>query len=74
MRQVRRDLEIEHRRIMAQDPAVLFDQKEVRRRAGPRKPWTGNIDPVFLAITAPRRDRRQDGEEGHAGRDGDDHA
>ena len=62
MRQVRRDLEIEHSRTMAQDPAVLFDQKEVRRRAGEGEPFTGNIDPVFLAITAPERPDRTDGE------------
>lgn len=55
MRQVRPQLEAEHGRILQQNPEALFDQDEVRRRAAPGAAFTGNTDPVFLAITAPQR-------------------
>jgi hypothetical protein len=50
MRGVRQKLEREHRRILEQDPAALFDQQEVLRRARPGMLADNNTDPVFLAI------------------------
>jgi hypothetical protein len=50
MRGVRRKLEREHRGILEQDAAALFDQQEVLRRARPGMLDVGNIGPVFLAI------------------------
>lgn len=55
MRQVRQELELAHRHILEQNPAELFNEKEVTRQAAPGVIFTGNINPVFLAITAPRR-------------------
>src|SRR5215208_2755760 len=49
MRQVRQQLEPEHRRILEQDPDALFDPEEVRRRATPGAMATNSVDPVFLA-------------------------
>ena len=62
MRQVRRHLEAEHGRIVQQNPEMLFDQNEVRKRARPGMAFTNNIDPVFLAITEPERPGGSDGE------------
>ena len=50
MRGVRQKLEREHRRILEQDPAALFDQGQVSRRARPGMVAVTNIDPYFLAI------------------------
>jgi hypothetical protein len=55
MRLVRHDLEIEHRRILEQDPSVLFDDTKVRKQAAPGKLVTGNTAPVFLAIASRER-------------------
>ena len=50
MRGVRQKLEREHRRILEQNPATLFDQGQVSRRARPGMLAIGNTDPCFLAI------------------------
>jgi len=50
LRHVRPELEREHERILQQDPAILFDQEEIRRNARPGAPGVDNTDPVFLVI------------------------
>ena len=55
MRRVRPALEIEHQRILSQDPRQLFDPDEVLRRARPGMMAVDNIDPVFLAIVTPEQ-------------------
>src|SRR5215207_1697071 len=50
MRGVKQKLEREHRRILEQDQAALFNQNETRRRAGPGMLAVSNTDPCFLAI------------------------
>ena len=58
MRGVRRKLEREHRRILDQDPAPLFDQKAVLSRARPGMIAVSNTDPTFLAIVTRAASKR----------------
>ena len=62
LRQVRQNLETEHRRILEQDASMLFDEAKVHKQAAPGRMVTSNTDPVFLAIAsreaADRLDRR----------------
>jgi hypothetical protein len=62
MRQLRPQLEAEHRRVLKQDPAELFDQTVVRRHARPATLFTGVTDPVFLAITRAKGTEPSEGE------------
>lgn len=55
LRRVRQDLQKEHARILKQDPAVLFDQQLIRRRAKPGDMAVDNSDPVFLGIISANR-------------------
>jgi hypothetical protein len=50
LRQVRRDLEREHARILKMDPKKLFDRKAVDAQAGPGTLAVDNTSPVFVAI------------------------
>jgi hypothetical protein len=50
LRHVRPELEKEYDRIMRQDPAILFDEEQIRRNARPGDPAVDNTDPVFLLI------------------------
>jgi len=50
LRRVRPELETEHERILQLDPALLFDQEQIRRNARPGDPAVDNTDPVFLVI------------------------
>jgi len=52
MRKIRRELEAEHRRILAQDPSQLFDAQKVLGQAAEGKIGVGNTAPVFLAIAS----------------------
>jgi hypothetical protein len=52
MRRVRADLEVEHARILQQDPDVLFDQEALRRNAKAGSWALNNTDPVFLTIVS----------------------
>jgi hypothetical protein len=58
MREVRRKLEREHRRILDQDPAALFDQTAVLSRARAGMPAVSNTDPTFLAIVTRASSKR----------------
>jgi hypothetical protein len=55
LRRVKPELEKHHARILKQDPAVLFDEQQIRQRAQPGDLAVDNTDPVFLVITS--RDR-----------------
>jgi hypothetical protein len=46
-------MEREHRRILQQDPAVLFDKEAIRKQARPGAVVVHNTDPVFLRIALP---------------------
>ena len=50
LRYVRPELERHHHRILEQDPAILFNQEQILKNAGPGAPVVHNTDPVFLAI------------------------
>ena len=50
MRRVRPEMEVEHTRILKQDPAKLFDQEEIHRNAKPGDMAFSNTDPVLLMI------------------------
>jgi len=50
MRQVRRDFEAEHARILKLDPKVLFDRQAILAEAKAGMLAVDNTDPVFLAI------------------------
>ena len=52
MRRVRKTLEPEHSRVLKQDPKLLFDEEELRRRARPGGFAIGNTDPVFLTVVS----------------------
>jgi hypothetical protein len=54
MRQVRLDLEKEHRRILHQDPKKLFGQQAILARARPGDIAADNLDPVYLAVASSR--------------------
>jgi hypothetical protein len=49
LRKVRRQLEAEHRQILAQNPSKLFDAKKIRGQTAEGKIDAGNTKPVFLA-------------------------
>jgi hypothetical protein len=53
LRKVRPMMEREHRRILQQDPAVLFDKEAIRKQARPGAVVVHNTDPVFLRIALP---------------------
>ena len=50
LRRVRPELEKQHKRILAQDPQLLFDQEAIRRNARPGDAAFDNTDPVLLTI------------------------
>ena len=50
LRRLRPDLEKQHRRILSLDPATLFDQNEIMRRARPGDIGVSSTSPVFLLI------------------------
>lgn len=50
LRHLRPDFEIQHSRILKQDPAALFDKKAVQEKAQPGDFGVDNTDPVFLTI------------------------
>jgi hypothetical protein len=50
MRRVRSQLEKEHARILQLNPAKLFDEEEIRRKARPGDIAFNNTDPVLLTI------------------------
>jgi hypothetical protein len=50
LRRVRCELEEQHKRILAQDPKVLFDQEAIRRNARAGDAVFDNTDPVLLTI------------------------
>lgn len=52
IRGVRPELEKQHRRILAQDPAWLFDQEAIRNNARPGDPAFDNQDPVLLTVVS----------------------
>jgi hypothetical protein len=53
LRRERPALEVEHRRILTQNPSELFDKEELLRNAQPGDLVFNNIDPVFLVIVSP---------------------
>ena len=55
LRRNRQELEKEHARILAQDPAVLFDQQLIMQEARPGAMVIDNTDPVFLGIISENR-------------------
>ena len=58
LRRVKPELEVQHARILKQDPAVLFDEQLIRQRAKPGDFVVDNTDPVFLAIISRDREDR----------------
>ena len=52
MRQVRSDLEKEHRRILSQPEEELFGQQAILERARPGDIAVDNTDPVYLAVVS----------------------
>ncbi len=50
LRDRRPELEKEYDRILRQDPAILFDEEQIRRNARAGDPGVDNTDPVFLLI------------------------
>ena len=54
LRRLRPELEREHARILRQDPAILFDEEAIRRKARPGDLYFGNTDPVLLTIVSSR--------------------
>jgi hypothetical protein len=56
LRRVRPELEIHFARSLKQDPAALFDQQLITRRARPGDIVVYNTDPVFLAIRSGNRE------------------
>jgi hypothetical protein len=52
LRYLRPELEREHARILKQDPAILFDEEAILRKARPGDLYFGNTDPVLLAIAS----------------------
>ena len=52
LRRVKPELERHHGRILKQDPAVLFDEQQIRQRAQPGDLVVENTDPVLLAIAS----------------------
>jgi hypothetical protein len=55
MRQARPKLEPEHARILAEDPAALFDAVEIAAQAAPGAMAVDSADAVFLAIVTTGR-------------------
>lgn len=53
LRRERPALEVQHRRILTQNPAALFNEKELLKNARPGDLAFNNIDPVFLVIVSP---------------------
>jgi hypothetical protein len=58
LRRVKPELEIQHARILKQNPAVLFDAQLIWQRAKPGDFVVQNTDPVFLAIISTDREDR----------------
>jgi hypothetical protein len=58
LRRVKPELEIQHARILKQDPADLFDVQLIRQQAKPGDLAVNNTDPVFLALISRDRDDR----------------
>ena len=52
LRRLRPELEREHARILKQDPAILFDEKAIQRKARPGDLYFDNTDPVLLTIVS----------------------
>ena len=52
LRRLRPELEREHARILKQDPAILFDEEAIKRKARPGDLYFGNTDPVLLTIVS----------------------
>lgn len=50
LRRVRHELEKQHKRILRQDPKVLFDEEAIRRNARAGDAVFDNTDPVLLTI------------------------
>ena len=56
MRQARPVLEPEHAHLLTRDPAILFDEAELAKRATPGAMALSSTDPIFLAIVSTGRD------------------
>jgi hypothetical protein len=52
LRRLRDNLEAEHKRILNQDPTMLFDQIELNKQAQPGALAFDNTDPVLLVIAS----------------------
>jgi hypothetical protein len=52
MRRVRQQLEPQHSSILAQNPATLFDTRQILANAQPGDLAFDNVDPVFLVIAS----------------------
>ena len=52
LREVRKDLEREHARILALDPSALFDEAAIRQNARPGDLYTGSTDESFLVVVS----------------------
>ncbi len=50
LRHVRLDLEKHHDQVLREDPAVLFDQQQIRAQAKPGQIAVDNTNPLFLVI------------------------
>jgi hypothetical protein len=63
LRRIRPELEKAHLRILKQDPAVLFDEKQVPQNVRAGDPYVNNTDSVFMVIASDKplkeRDRTQ---------------
>jgi hypothetical protein len=57
LRRVKSELEIQHARILKQNPAVLFDAQLIWPRDKPGDFVVQNTDPVFAVISTDREDR-----------------
>ena len=55
MREARPTLELEHARILGQDPKKLFDPVQIEKQAAPGMMAVDTTDPVFLAIVTAGR-------------------
>jgi hypothetical protein len=52
LREVRKDLEKEHKRILRLDPGILFDEKAIAQALQPGAPAFDTIKPAFLVIVS----------------------
>jgi hypothetical protein len=58
LRRVKPDLERHHARILKWDPAVLFNDDQIRQQAKPGDLAVSNIEPVYLVMNSKDREDR----------------